>query len=162
MVAAAVQQRIASPVDLERALAGVGRVRHKQVLREAIRDIASGAQALGELELTKMCRRFGLVEPHRQRRRRDASGNSRFLDAEWDLTSGEHVVLEVDGSYHMDASQWEADMVRERSVVVGGKRAIRTSNYEVRHDPQPLVRDLRALGVPHLPDLSESLRAITG
>ena len=148
MVAAAVQQRVTSAAQLECALAAVGRIRHKQVLRETIRDVASGAQSLGEVELAKLCRHRGLVEPNRQRPRRDASGGWRFLDAEWDLESGEHVVLEVDGGYHMDAGQWEADIVRERSIVVGGKRVIRTTNYEVRHDPEPLVADLLALGVP--------------
>jgi hypothetical protein len=136
-------------------LAGVGRIRHKQVLREAVGDAALGAHALGELDLAKMCRRFGLAEPHRQRKRRDASGIWRYLDAEWDLTTSDHVVLEVDGGHHMDVGQWEADIVRERSIVVGGKRVIRATNYEVRHEPDLLVRDLRALGVPLLSELSE-------
>jgi hypothetical protein len=148
MVAAAVQQRVTTAAELERALAGVGRIRHKQVLRETIGDVAGGAEALGELDLTRLCRRFGLAEPARQRRRRDASGGWRFLDAEWELPSGEHLVLEVDGSQHMDAAQWESDIVRERSIVVGRKRVLRATNYEVRHDPEPLVRDLLTLGVP--------------
>lgn len=156
MVAAAVQQRTASAADLEHALTGVGRIRHRQVLSEAIRDAAGGAEALGEMDLVKLCRRFGFAEPHRQSRRRDASGRWRFLDAEWDLDSGERVVLEVDVGHHMDAAQWEADMVRERSLVVGHKRVLRASNFEVRHEPDALVRDLRALGVPLVSDLSES------
>ena len=156
MVAAAVQQRVASAIQLEHALAGVGRIRHKQVLREAIQDAAGGAEALGEMDLVQLCRRFGIAEPHRQSRRRDASGRWRFNDAEWDLADGEHVVLEVDGLHHLDAAHWQADMVRERAIVIDGRRVLRASNFEVRHDPEPLVRDLSALGVPLLSEVSES------
>lgn len=160
MVAAAIQQRIVSVADLDHALAGVGRIRHKQILREAVRDAALGAEALGELDLVKLCRRFGLVEPHHQVRRKDASGKWRYLDAEWDLADGGHVVLEVDGGYHREAAQWAADMVRERAIVVGRKWVLRASNYEVRHEPAGLVRDLRALGVPLAAELSESVLPI--
>lgn len=156
MVASAVQQRLVTVDELDCALRTIGRIRHKQYLREAIRDAASGAQALGELDLARMCRRFDLAQPTRQVRRRDPSGGWRYLDAEWELPFGESVVLEVDGRHHMDAAQWQADMRRERAIVVGRKRVLRATNFEVRHEPAYLVRDLRALGVPSSADLSES------
>jgi hypothetical protein len=155
MVGAAVQQRLVTSDELDEALRTVGRIRHKQYLREAVRDAASGAHALGELELARMCRRFALAPPDRQVPRRDSSGVWRFLDAEWDLADGEVVVLEVDGTHHMDAFYWQADMRRERSIVVGRKRVLRATNHEVRHEPAYLVRDLLALGVPTLTELSE-------
>jgi hypothetical protein len=155
MVAATIQRRLVTAADLDDAMRTVGRIRHKQYLREAIADAADGAHALGELDLARMCRAFGIAAPARQIWRKDAGGAWRFLDAEWRTTDGEMLVLEVDGSFHMDAEHWQADMRRERSVVVGRKRVLRASNFEVRHEPALLVHDLLALGVPRLPELSE-------
>ena len=56
----------------------------------------------------------------------------------------------------MDAPSWEADMRRERSIVVGRKFVLRATNFELRHEPAYLVRDLRHLGVPLTSELSES------
>ena len=155
LVAAAVQKRLVTIVELDAALRCVGGIRHKQYVREAIADAATGAHSLGELDLARMCRHFRLAIPHRQVPRRDATGVWRYLDAEWELGNGEVVVLEVDGSFHMDALAWQADLRRERSIVVGRKRVLRATNFEVRHEPAFLVRDLRALGVPLIPELSE-------
>ena len=82
------------------------------------------------------------------------------MDAEWDLPRGGGVVLEVDGKQHMDAVSWQADMRRERAIVVGRRWVLRATNFEVRHEPAFLVRDLVALGVPSIPELSESRVAI--
>ncbi|MFZ0529003.1 MAG: hypothetical protein WAL91_00530, partial [Propionicimonas sp.] len=159
MVAAAVQQRVVTPAQLESALRTVGRIRHKQFLREAVRDASVGAHAGGELELARMCRRFGLVAPARQSQRRDPSGVTRYLDAEWDVPGGT-VVLEVDGKHHLDAASWQADMRRERAIVVSRTWVLRATNHELRHDPASLVSDLHALGVPYLSELSEAGGAI--
>ena len=66
MVAAVVQQRLSTAQRLEAALARVGRVRHKAYLRAALRDIAGGAEALSELDLVGLCRRFHLQRPAQQ------------------------------------------------------------------------------------------------
>jgi len=57
------------------------------------------------------------------------------------------VVLEVDGGLHMHAARWAADMTRERGLVVAGRVVLRCTTYEIRRDPDRVVRDLRALGV---------------
>ena len=44
----------------------------------------AGAHSLGELDVAAICRRHGLVSPHRQTSRRDQQGRWRFLDCEWD------------------------------------------------------------------------------
>ena len=74
MLAAAVQQRLCTPADLEHALSYVGRVRHKAYLRVALGDIARGAHSLGELDVAAVCRRFRLAPPQRQMKRRDRGG----------------------------------------------------------------------------------------
>ncbi|MBA3232639.1 MAG: DUF559 domain-containing protein [Propionibacteriales bacterium] len=117
-------------------------------MRLAIADIAGGAEALGEIDVATLCRRFGLRLPDRQVRRLDPSGRVRYLDCEWVLDDGSIVVLEVDGSHHHEVEHWEADMKRERKVVISRRWVLRTSNDEVRHEPAEVARDLIAMGVP--------------
>ena len=160
MLAAVVQRRLTTAVRLEAELRTVGRVRHKAYMRLVLADIAQGAHSLGELDLATLCRRFGLVPPTRQVIRRDSAGRRRYLDAEWLLPTGEIVVLEVDGSHHLDVANWQEDMKRERSVVVSRRWVLRATTLEIRLEAAAIAADLRALGVPSLSQLSESQRAI--
>jgi hypothetical protein len=148
ILAAAVQQRLCTPAELDHALSYVGRVRHKAYLRFALADIAHGAHSLGELDIAAICRRYRLVAPQRQSRRRDQRGAWRYLDCEWDLPSGEIVVLEIDGVHHMDVAQWQADMRRERGIVISRRWVMRATALEVRLEPRVILADLRAMGVP--------------
>jgi hypothetical protein len=148
MLAAAVQQRLCRAAELDQALSYVGRVRHKAYLRVALADIARGAHSLGELDIAAICRRYGLVPPNRQVSRRDRQGNWRFLDCEWDLPSGEVLVLEIDGAHHMDVAHWQADMRREWGIVISRRWVLRATALEVRLEPQMIVADLKAIGVP--------------
>jgi hypothetical protein len=160
MVAAAVQQRLTTAERLDAAMRTVGRIRHKAYLRLAIADVAAGAESLGEIDLAHLCRKFGLVAPNRQNRRRDSSGRWRYLDSEWDLPSGEVVVLEIDGRHHLDVANWQADMKRERSIVISRRWVLRATVLELRLEAASVFADLRAMGVPTLAELSESQRAI--
>ena len=45
-------------------------------------------------------------------------------DCEWDLPSGEIVVLEIDGGHHMEVAHWQADMRRERGIVISAANGI--------------------------------------
>ena len=126
----------------------VGRIRHKAHLRQVLVDLAGGAGTVAEGDVARLCRRHGLVLPRRQVHRVDADGRDRYLDCEWELRSGELVVLEVDGRHHLDARQWQDDVRRERGLVVSGRRVLRATNLELRLDPERLARDLIAIGVP--------------
>jgi hypothetical protein len=148
VLAAVVQQKVCTPRELADELRFVGRVRHKQTMRLAIDDIAGGSEALSEIDVVAMCRRFGLTTPTRQVVRRERSGRKRYLDCEWELTDGRVVVLEVDGSHHAAVEHWEADMKRERGIVLSGRRVLRCTANEARHDQPALVADLLAAGVP--------------
>jgi hypothetical protein len=160
MVAAAVQQRLTTAARLEEAMRSVGRIRHKSYLRLAIADVATGAESLGEIDLAQLCRRFGLTPPTRQRPRRDPSGRCRYLDSEWDLRNGEIVVLEIDGRHHLEVAQWQADIKRERSIVISRRWVLRATVFEMRLETAAVFSDLRAMGVPTLTELSASERAI--
>ena len=63
MVAAAVQQRLTTAARLDKAMQMVGRIRHKAYLRLAIADVGEGAESLGEIDLARLCRKFGLAAP---------------------------------------------------------------------------------------------------
>jgi hypothetical protein len=160
MVAAAVQQRLTTAARLDAAMRKVGRIRHKAYLRLAIADVAMGAESLGEIDLAQLCRKLGLLPPTRQSRRQEASGRWRYLDAEWDLPNGEVVVLEIDGRHHLDVAHWQADMKRERAIVVTRRWVLRATAFEMRLEAPAVFSDLRAMGVPTRAELSASQRAI--
>ncbi|HEV2928460.1 MAG TPA: hypothetical protein VGW74_07195 [Propionibacteriaceae bacterium] len=150
MIAAAVQQRLCAAVELDEALRYVGRVRHKQYMRVALRDAAGGAESLGEIDVARLCARFGLVAPVRQTLRLDSAGRRRYLDCEWVMPDGTVVVLEIDGGHHMDVANWQDDMRRERSVVRTRALVLRATAFEVRVEPHLIAADLVAIGVPRL------------
>lgn len=147
MLAAAVQQKFATVSELDDGLRIVGRVRHKNWMRLALRDIAGGAESLGEIDIAKLCREHHLMQPDRQRLRRDTDGRRRYLDCEWETEVG-ITVLEVDGAHHMNAEQWTADLRRERRIVIDGRRVLRCSAHEARAERDALAADLRAAGIP--------------
>jgi hypothetical protein len=160
MVAAAVQQRLTTTARLEEAMRSVGRIRHKAYLRLAIADAATGAESVGEFDLAKLCRRFGLVPPTRQRPRKDSSGRWRYLDSEWELPNGEIVVLEIDGRHHLEVAHWQADIKRERSIVISRRWVLRATVFEMRLEAAAVFSDLRAMGVLTLRELSASPQGI--
>lgn len=117
-------------------------------MRLVLDDIAGGAEALGEMDVARLCHQHGLMEPQRQVRRRDRSRRVRYLDCECTLPDGRIVVLEVDGSHHLSVEHWEADLQRERGVVLDHRMVLRASTQEVRLDGASLAADLAAAGVP--------------
>lgn len=147
LLAAVVQQRLTTPTLLLSELSLMRPLRRAALFRAVLRDIEGGAQSLAEIDLGRVCRRFGLPRPARQRRRRDAAGRWRFLDCEWRLPDGTVVVLEVDGGFHMSTEHWEDDMSRQRRLSGPGRVIVRCSARELRDEPEAVVDDLRALGV---------------
>jgi hypothetical protein len=147
LLAAVVQQRLTTPEELSDWVDRLHPVRRAASFRATLADIAGGAQSLGELDVGRVCRRFGLPQPSRQVRRRDRDGVLRFTDCEWTTGDGRVVVLEVDGGFHRDAAHWAADMGRERGLVVEGVLVLRCTSEELRRSPGRVVDDLRALGV---------------
>lgn len=147
LLAAVVQQRLTSPTLLLDELVTMRPLRRAALFRSVLRDIEGGAQSLAELDLGRLCRRFGAPVPHRQRRRRDSAGRLRFLDCEWRLADGSVLVLEVDGGFHMEVAHWEDDMSRQRRLSGPGRLIVRCSNRELRDEPEAVFRDLAALGL---------------
>ena len=148
VVAAVVQQRLSTPDRLYSWVQQMRPLRWARMFRAALEEIAGGAQSLGEIDVRRMCRAVGIVPPHRQRQRRDATGRMRWTDCEWDLPSGDVLVLEVDGSFHMDVGHWEDDLARQRRISGPGRIVVRCTTRELRDDREQVGRDLIALGAP--------------
>lgn len=148
ILASAVQQRLTSPARLLRWIDLLRPLRRAPAFRATLRDIEGGSHSGAELDVVRMCRRFGIRLPDRQRPRNDRGGARRWTDCEWDLDDGSVLVLEVDGSFHMEVEHWGADKRRARRLTSRRRTVIGCTAYEVRHEPAEVVRDLVALGVP--------------
>jgi len=130
VLAAGVQQRLVRPADLLAVVSGNQRRPRRAVMKTTLDDIAGGAQALSELDLTRLVRRHRLPEPDRQARRRDWAGRRRWLDAVWEAA---RVIVEVDGIHHIDATEYWADMDRDIDFTLGGYRVLRFPAFVVRY-----------------------------
>lgn len=148
VLAASVQQRLTSPDQLLEWIDRLSPLRGAARFRVALADIDGGAHSVGEIDVKRLCKRFGLTPPSRQVRRRDATGRLRYTDCEWRLPDGHTLVLEVDGGFHMEVEHWEDDLARQRALTSPDRIVVRCTTRELRDDPERLAQDLRLLGVP--------------
>lgn len=148
LLAAVVQQRLTTPSLLFGELAGMAPLRRAAHFRRLLREIEGGAQSVAEIDVRRMCKAFGLAPPVRQVKRKDASGRTRFTDCEWRLADGRILVLEVDGSFHLEVDHWEDDIARQRALSAVDRIVVRCTARELRDDPGGVAGDLKRLGVP--------------
>lgn len=141
LLAAGCQQRRVTPAELAAVLARMPRTHRRALIRETLRDVAGGAEALSEIDLFRLCRWHGLPVPDGQERRRDAAGRTRYLDAYWRRW---RLHVEVDGAHHMDAGNWAADLRRQNRIWIEGDRILRFTAFDIRHRPADVAAQLRA------------------
>lgn len=84
---AGVQQRLVRVGDLAAIVARNQRLPRRALITGTLDDIAGGAQALSELDFTRLPRRHRLPEPDRQAERRDSAGRRRWPDAVWEAAT---------------------------------------------------------------------------
>lgn len=147
-IAAAIQQRLTSEAEVAVWLERLRPLPRAGQFRALLADIGGGAQSLAEVDVRRACRRFHVVLPTSQRRRRDRAGRTRYTDCEWQLPDGRTLVLEVDGGFHDDVLQAAADRSRTRKLTTRDRVVVSCTAYELRHDPASVMEDLIALGVP--------------
>lgn len=140
-LAAGCQQRRVTPAELRAVVAAMPRLRRRELILETVGDLEGGATALSEIDLVRLCRRFGLPLPDLQDKRRDASGRVRYLDAYWRRW---RLHVEVDGAHHMDVRHWAADMRRQNEVWIAGDRILRFPAWLIRARPDEVAAQLRA------------------
>jgi len=140
VLAAGVQQRLARPGDLTAVMTRNPRLARRAVILATLADIAGGAQALSELDLTQLLRQYRLPEPDRQAARRDRSGRRRWLDA---VRESARLIVEVDGRQHMEAAEYWADMGRDNDFTLDGYRVLRFPAFAVRYNPACVAGQIR-------------------
>jgi hypothetical protein len=150
VLAACVQQRLTTAERLLTWVEELQPLRRARSFKRTLDDVAGGAHSGAELDVRRLCRRFGLRPPDRQRARLDRSGKRRWTDCEWDLPDGTTLVLEVDGAFHREVMEWSADAKRSRGITTRQRIVVRCTAFELRHEMDEVARDLVALGVPRI------------
>ncbi|QGN59167.1 hypothetical protein [Nostocoides sp. HKS02] len=130
-----VQQRMVTGAQLLDAVRRVPGRNRRAFVNAVARDIADGAQSLGELDFAGLCRARGLPEPTRQAVRRGPRG-SVYLDARWD---GIGLVVEIDGSQHTWGMAPTDDQFRQNAVVIRGDRVLRMTLMGLRLMPDAFM-----------------------
>jgi hypothetical protein len=141
VLAAGVQQRLVRPADLLAVVVGNPRLRRRPILLSTLNDIMGGAEALSEIDFTRLViRAFDLPEPTRQSVRYDSRNRRRWLDAVWEEA---RIIVEIDGIHHMDAAQWWDDMDRENGIKLDGYLVLRFTAFVVRYRPGYVAAQIR-------------------
>ena len=148
VLAATVQQRLTTATRLIDWVDQLRPLRRAKPFKRTLSFVDAGAHSGAELEVGRMCRRFAMPPPSRQRRRTDRWGRPRWTDAEWDLADGRTIVLEVEGGFHMDVLEATADARRARRLTTRTRTVVRCTAYELIHETSEVAVDLVVLGVP--------------
>ena len=115
-------------------------IRRHRLIVETLADIEGGATALSEIDLVRLCRQYRLPLPDLQHPRPDATGRNRFVDAYWRKA---RILVEIDGSHHMNVEHWAADMLRQNQLWVAGDHILRFPAWLIRSNPAAVAKQLR-------------------
>lgn len=141
VLAAGVQQRLVRVTDLAAEVDRNERLHRRKLIKQTLGDIAGGAQALSELDFTRLVvRQFGLPEPDRQVPRRDANGKRRWLDVVWEQAG---LIMEIDGAGHIDVLRYWDDMDRDNVFQLRHYRILRYPAFTVRYHPEYVANQIR-------------------
>lgn len=126
-----VQQRLTTAAEIAAVVATILRDRRRQLLRLVVADILDGAQALGELDFGRLCRRYGVPRPTRQVVRLGPRGRA-YLDVYW---ADCDLAAEIEGIHHGEAWTQVDDARRHNAVTAMGTRLLRIPLLGLRTDP---------------------------
>lgn len=142
VLAASVQQQLVWPADLRAVAYARPTLTRRSLILETVDDLEGGSQSVPELAWVVGLRRFGLPEPTRQAKVRNARGWY-FLDARFDPW---RVAVEINGIQHLELRAREADDERRLALAAGGLLVVDLSSYLVRHEiGVAMLRTARAL-----------------
>lgn len=134
-----VQQRLTTGPRLLATFRVVRNRGRRPFVRRVLRDVADGAQSLGELDFAGMCRRHGVPAPERQVLRRTARGRV-WLDVRW---PGSSLVVEIDGAGHRWGLAVTDDNLRQNEVSLGRDLVLRIDLIGLRLEEQAFMGQLR-------------------
>lgn len=141
IVILAVQQRLTTAERLAEEVSRRRRVRRRAFLRQLLREVGGGVQALGELDFGRLCRQHGLPPPARQRVCRGARGRI-YLDVWWEELN---VGVEIDGVQHRQGLTPVEDALRDNSVRLRGGPVLRIPSLGLLTDPAAFMAQVREL-----------------
>jgi hypothetical protein len=140
VIAASVQQKLVTPQALQAEVDRHLTLPKRALIVETLRDVAGGSLSEYETLFMRMCRRFRLPIPTRQRKRQDSSGKWRYLDADFDDFN---LVAEIDGQHHTEVLNWWLDMERQNDIVVHDDKAVlRFAGFALRRHPERVAHVL--------------------
>jgi Protein of unknown function (DUF559) len=140
VLAAGVQQRLVRVQDLLPVVGANQRLHRRRLISETLGDISGGAQALSELDFTRLVvRGYGLPEPDRQACRSDSQGRRRYLDVLWEEAK---VVVEIDGAQHMEPLDYWDDMNRGNDLQLKDYEVLRFPAWMVRYHPEFVAAEI--------------------
>lgn len=134
-----IQQRLILPTRLQLTWRGVRRSPRRQFLTAVIADVTDGAHSLGELDFTRLARRYGLPKPSHQAVRSGPGGRV-YLDVSWDEVG---LVVEIDGGHHALALNPVDDALRQNDRVAAGERVLRIPVIGFRIASDRFMRQVR-------------------
>ncbi|TWP36158.1 hypothetical protein [Leekyejoonella antrihumi] len=135
-----VQQRLVSASRLEELLPVIPLQRRRGLIHSLVRDIADGAESLGELDFAGLCRQWGLPEPSRQVLRQGPNGRI-YLDVRWDALD---LVVEIEGIHHEHGLQPVDDSLRQNDITLSHDRVLRIPVLGLRLQPSTFMRQVVA------------------
>ncbi|MGN6414229.1 hypothetical protein [Flexivirga sp.] len=134
-----IQQRLTSPPRLQMAWRGVRRTSRRQFLDAVITDVTDGAHSLGELDFSRMARRYGLPPPTHQAVRFGPGGRV-YLDVSRDVVG---LVVEIDGGHHVLALNPVDDALRHNDRVAAGEQVLRIPLIGFRIESDRFMHQVR-------------------
>lgn len=123
-----VQQRLCTGQQLLEASRLTKGRRRRRFVELVARDVADGAQSLGELDFAALCRARGIPAPARQSVRHGPRGRV-YLDAGWDDIG---LAVEIDGSGHQIGLAVTDDNLRQNDLAIADEVVLRINLVGLR------------------------------
>ncbi len=140
LLAMPIQQRLASGralLDAESAVRGRNR---RRFIHLVAHDIADGAHSLGELDFTRLCRRYHLPRPTHQIVRHGPRGRI-YLDVGWEEIG---LFVEIDGAGHGWGLARTDDLLRQNAVTLARGTVLRIDVLGLRLEESVFMRQVAA------------------
>ncbi len=145
-LAMTVQQRLTAVPLIRATLEQMPKLPRRALIRTVLDDLELGAHAQSELDFLRFCRRNDLPVPDELQVKVRAGSGVRYLDGRY---RKQRVSLEVDGAYHAEVGQWDADALRSLELAVArhgtGEELVRVTQANLRHDEAKVAALFRRL-----------------
>ena len=117
---AALQQTLTTAAALRDELGRLGRVQHHELVHTVLADVAGGPDALGALDLPRLCRQHSLPKPRNVVARTEGDGRRRFLEAELTSRRGKSWLVEIDAAAALIVGTYWSDCEPPHDLITTG------------------------------------------